>query len=222
MRREERGKRWWNHRFPSALPADRGGRVSSGNKEWTAADLTKFRFWLKDYLLWILSSPITQQEATSANNHGSWHDAQITVLCAFLGLEGLAQKLIQEKTLPRMKNQITFLGEQPFEFVRTLSLSYSCFNLLALMRIDAYAGQWGFHLWDEGINRAFHYLAPYLCRPEKWPFLQIAAWDKVEFIQLCSMVNDFEESYDVLRIIRPLVPQICCSAFLPVIDEAET
>ena len=167
------------------------------NKEWTAADLTKFRFWLKDYLLWILSSPITQQEATSANNHGSWHDAQITVLCAFLGLEGLAQKLIQEKTLPRMKNQITFLGEQPFEFVGTLSLSYSCFNLLALMRIDAYAGQWGFHLWDEGINRAFHYLAPYLCRPEKWPFRQIAAWDKVEFIQLCSMVNDFEESYDV-------------------------
>lgn len=168
------------------------------NREWTAENLEAFRAWIKDYLLWILGSPITQNEATWKNNHGNWHDAQVAVMCAFLNLEGLAGKMIRENTLPRMRNQITFLGEQPFEFVRTLSLSYSCFNLLALMRIDAYAKQWGIHLWNEGIDRAFHYLAPFLCDKQKWPFRQIAAGDKVEFIQLCSMVNDLEEPYDVL------------------------
>ena len=35
------------------------------NKEWTAADLTEFRSWLKDYLLWILSSPLIRQEVNS-------------------------------------------------------------------------------------------------------------------------------------------------------------
>lgn len=168
------------------------------NREWTAGNAEAFRSWLKDYLLWILSTPFVQREASWNNNHGNWHDAQVTAICAFLNLEGLACKVIRENTLPRMKNQITFLGEQPFEFVRTLSLSYSCFNLLSLMRINAYARQWGIHLWDEGIKCAFHYLAPYLCKKQKWPFRQIAASDETEFIQLCSMVNDLEETYDVL------------------------
>ena len=109
-----------------------------------------------------------------------------------------AGRQIREKSIPRLSVQLLNNGIQPFEVARTLSLTYSVFNLEAWSKLAAYARNLGLELWElpsddqATLQQAFHLLLPYLTGEQKWEFLQIGPSPRFPS-RLFSMVNDFLE-----------------------------
>lgn len=169
------------------------------NNEWTADDLQKLKYWFMEYFLWFISNPLPIQEERTPTNHGTWYDAQYISIAMLLNRPDLARRQIREKSIPRLDVQLLYNGLQPYEITRTLSLSYSVFNLEAWSRIAAYAKVLGIDLWnqrscsvDKGcLREAFQCLIPFLTGQRKWDFLQIGPLPRPG--RLFATVHDFLE-----------------------------
>ena len=181
------------------------------NPEWTPGELERLRQWATKYFLWLISDPSPVKEERAPGNHGTWYDAQFVALALFLGYPDLARRQIREKSIPRLSTQLLNNGQQPFEIARTLSLSYSIFNLTAWSKLAAYAKLLGMELWvlpsdDQAtLRNAFHYLLPYLTGKAEWEFLQAGPMPAAD--RLLSLVDDFLEPVDAK--FRPCFGCIC-------------
>lgn len=143
---------------------------------WTAADLSGMRAWFAEYAEWLRTHPFGRDEEKKHNNHGSWFDAQMIAFCRFAGItEPLARQA--ELTRERIRAHIAADGSQPAELARTLSLTYSTYNLLAFACTAELLrnGGTGIDLWKEfpELERALEQLRPYYDAPESWPHPQI-------------------------------------------------
>ena len=147
---------------------------------WRDADAQAMRTWMSAYLQWLQTSDIGKAEQGARNNHGTWYDAQVAALALFTGDTGLARATLEASKARRIGAQVTRDGRQPYELVRTRSLSYSAMNLEGLCRLAELGRAVGVNLWSYeapggggSIRKALDYLAPYADTALEWHGQQI-------------------------------------------------
>ena len=185
-------------RFAQAIPGVNDGRgtglieargladaadaaiLLAGSKHWSAADQQALLAWGEVYFEWLLGSKNGQDERAAKNNHGTWYDVQAVKWALVLGRKDKAKEICAEAITRRIGVQIQPDGKQPLELVRTASFSYSCFNLLALVRLADLSEHAGVDLWQHkttdgrSIRVALDFLVPYLGKePKPWTLQQI-------------------------------------------------
>ncbi|MCX7009068.1 MAG: alginate lyase family protein [Kiritimatiellaeota bacterium] len=150
-----------------------------GAPGWTPDDEQKLRTWCRDYLTWLRTSKIGKKEAGATNNHGMWYDAQCAALALFAGDRAQAKEILESTKTKRIATQIEPDGSQPLELKRTLSISYTFFNLEALFTCARLGEHVGVDLWNfrtadgRGLRAALEWTAPYALQEKKWENKQI-------------------------------------------------
>jgi Alginate lyase len=140
------------------------------------------RKWFSESSNWMTTSKKGLDEKKSGNNHATWWTAQVAAYAMFT-----ANASMQKMTWEHYRNylvpeEIRPDGSCPREEARTQSLSYSSMNLDAfsvICRLGQMDGQdlWHYHAPNGvGVDRAFHYLAPYLLDPTKWKKEQMTGY----------------------------------------------
>jgi hypothetical protein len=147
---------------------------------WDPKEQAATKKWFQEYLHWLLTSPASENEKQSGNNHSSWWTAQAAAVASLVGDE-TAQKTVftyyREHVFP---SQIKADGSAPREEQRTRSLSYSAFNLEAMTVTCRIAQIHGTDLWSvtskggASIATVTDYLLPFLTDPKRWPKEQIS------------------------------------------------
>jgi hypothetical protein len=120
------------HNLPQVI--DSIGLIQN-SLSWTAKDQSNMIHWFEQYFNWILNSDAGKNQAQAYNNQGTWYDEQVAPIALFLNKTDIAKSIIEKNTQERMTHQIKEDGSQLFEIKRTLSLSYSIFNLVGLFRL---------------------------------------------------------------------------------------
>jgi Alginate lyase len=139
---------------------------------WTSEDDRAMKTWMTDYVRWLTTSEVGREERAAPNNHGSWYAAQAMRIHLYLG-DRKAARAIAEQLPARMEKQIAATGQQPLETERQDGISYSLFNLEALVTAAVVAQPLELDLFDhEALQRAVDYLKPFVNGSAKWPFRQ--------------------------------------------------
>jgi len=167
----------------------------SPSKAWTGSDQQAMKTWLGQYLQWLLTSDNGRKEASARNNHGTWYDVQAASLALFTGDRELATRTIEEAKKKRIAEQIERDGRQPLELSRTLSFSYSLFNLEGLFNLASLGERVGVDLWHfqtsggRSLRAALDLLAPYVEADKTWPHQQIHPIGLGERLELASLLR---------------------------------
>jgi len=167
----------------------------AGSKNWTATDQKGMEKWFADYLSWLQQSPIGQDEAKAANNHGTFYDAQVADFALFIGKPDLAREVIEQAKSKRLARQVTPDGSQPLEAARTRGLSYSLFNLEGLMELAVLGEHVHVDLWNyqtsdgRSIRKALDYVLPYAAGDKKWEHQQITEFKPQEIVPLLLLAT---------------------------------
>ena len=159
--------------------------MMSTSSSFTEADRKGLEQWFTDYLEWIRTSPIANEERTAENNHGRAFDGQQTVYALFTGDSALARKTISEFAEKRLFPQIEPDGKQPRELARTTGFGYTNFNLIHMMDMCAICKTLGIDIYNstskDGRNmaKALEYMASFVGKPQsEFPYQQIKGWDR--------------------------------------------
>jgi alginate lyase len=141
------------------------------------------RQWYADYLKWMTTSEKGIDEKTHNQNHSTWWTAQAGAYGWFLNdaaVRSMAWNYYRSYLVPV---QVEPDGSCPREERRTNSLNYSTMNLNGFSLICRMAQLDGVDLWrfrtekGIGMEKSFHYLMPYVLRPETWRKQQISKYD---------------------------------------------
>jgi hypothetical protein len=141
------------------------------------------REWFVAFTKWMTMSPKGLDEKKSGNNHSTWWTAQVAAYAAFTRDRETLQMASDYYRNFLVPNEIQPDGSCPREEARTNSLSYSTMNLDAFSVVCRIAGVNGIDLWryrtakGVGVDRAFHYLTPFLLHPETWKKQQISRFN---------------------------------------------
>jgi hypothetical protein len=141
---------------------------------------SSMQHWLKEYALWLVTSPIGMAERDTKNNHGTHYDVQLTEILLYLGEEEKAMQILESVKLKRIASQIEPDGSQPQELARTKSFSYSTMNLggfvqLAKLGVYCRVDLWNFETSDgRSIRKAIDYMVPFIGDLKKWKYEQIS------------------------------------------------
>ncbi|WP_432372431.1 alginate lyase family protein [Pantoea allii] len=143
---------------------------------WRNSDEAALHRWFSDYLSWLQTSKLAQQERNAPNNHGSWYSVQVAGIAAYLDNRAvIADMTALAKS--KIDGQIEREGTQPLELARTRSFHYSFFNLQALTAMAALASQRGEgDLWHYknkqggSLLTALDYMAPFSDPARHWPW----------------------------------------------------
>lgn len=166
---------------------DAVGLLEASNSSWTREDGKQIRDWFRQFTDWMQNGDM-KDEGDAKNNHGTWYDVQVVTFRLFLGDTAEARRILEEAKTNRIARQIEPTGEEPEEIVRTKSLSYSAFNLLALTDLADLGRQANVDLWHyktaDGrcIRAVIDNLIPYATGQKKWPHQQIARFDPSELL----------------------------------------
>ena len=159
--------------------------MMSTSSSFTEADRKGLEQWFTDYLEWIRTSPIANEERTAENNHGLAFDVQQTVYALFTGDSALARKTISEFAEKRLFPQIEPDGKQPRELARTTGFGYTNFNLIHMMDMCTICKTLGIDIYNstskDGRNmaKALEYMASFVGKPQsEFPYQQIKGWDR--------------------------------------------
>ncbi len=164
-----------------------GVGLLAGSKSWTAQDQKGLVAWFDEYLTWLQTSKIGQQEAESDNNHGVWFDVQRTAIALFVGKTDLARTILKDAKLKRIAKQIEPDGRMPRELARTRSKHYTAFNLEAFFNLASIASSVRVDLWNyqtedgRSLRRALDWFLPYYTGDMEWTYKQIDTFKKESF-----------------------------------------
>lgn len=184
----------------------------AGSTAWSKQDQTALQGWFRQFLTWMLTSPIGKDEADEHNNHGTYYDFQTIAFALFLQDKPLAKQLIEQNTYQRIQSQLKADGSQPHELARTLSWNYSVMNFkgflgLALLAKNVDIDLWNYETTDgKSLKKAYQWLLPYAEGQKPWTFQQIKAMHKEDFLPVPQIVNSrFEKGkgYDKSAAITP-------------------
>lgn len=158
------------------------GLLEKSQSSWTTSDDKAVRAWFKQFVDWMQNGDM-KKESDAPNNHGTWFDVQVVTFHLFLGDKAGAKKVLEKAKTKRIAKEIEPNGDEPKELVRTKSLSYSAFNLLALAELANLGERAGVDLWhyqtDDGrsIRAVIDSLLPYVTGEKHWPHQQIVKFD---------------------------------------------
>ena len=147
----------------------------SKSPSWTQDVEDGLLAWYGEYLTWLLTHELPTSEATSPNNHGSWHDQQVAGVAYFVGNTEVAIKMV-EKGKMRLDTQFEADGTQPLELERTRSYHYSYFNLDALTGLAIVGTNVDVDLWGytspkgASLKIAIEKMAEYRDPDAEWPW----------------------------------------------------
>ncbi|CAN5568759.1 hypothetical protein BH09PLA1_BH09PLA1_04650 [soil metagenome] len=150
----------------------------AGSKHWSDQDHQKLSAWMKQYIDWIQTSEMGQEEARQPNNHGSWYCAQTATFALYLDDEATAKKWV-EQGKAKIASQIEPDGSQPHELARTKAWDYSRYNILAHVQTANIGERVGIDVWnyktDDGrsLRGAIDWLIPYSTGKKEWTYQQI-------------------------------------------------
>ncbi|MFN7930063.1 MAG: alginate lyase family protein [Blastocatellia bacterium] len=161
----------------------------AGAKAWTAQDQQGLQNWFRAFVKWLQTSANGKEEAAAHNNHGTWFATDLAAFALFIGDEALARKTV-EAVKSRIAWQIEPDGRQPLELDRTRAMSYSLFNLRALVIVATIGEKVGVDLWhyqtkdNRSLRQALEYLAPFAFGEKDWEYKQIIKWSPEEYYTL--------------------------------------
>ncbi|MFV0324519.1 MAG: alginate lyase family protein [Bacteroides xylanisolvens] len=159
--------------------------MMSTSASFTKADRKGLKQWFTDYLEWIRTSSVANEERNAENNHGLAFDVQQTVYALFTGDSALARKTISEFAEKRLFPQIEPDGKQPRELARTTGFGYTNFNLIHMMDMCALCKTLGIDIYNStskdgrNMKKALEYMASFIGKPQsEFPYQQIKGWDR--------------------------------------------
>ncbi|MBV9712679.1 MAG: alginate lyase family protein [Ktedonobacteraceae bacterium] len=156
---------------------------------WKDHDEQGMKKWFSQYLTWLETSPLGQQEGSAINNHSTWYDVQTASIALFLHQTSAAKKILQASFARHIDGHILADGSQPFEITRTLSWHYSVFNLQALFWLASMGDRVGVDLWHytnpqgAGLQKALDYVLP-AALGAPWPYQQITPLLPSELVEV--------------------------------------
>ncbi len=156
--------------------------------------------WFSEYLTWLKTNKLAQDESASKNNHGTFFDVQIVHVALFAGDTAYAKQIAEAAIQKRILAQIEPDGSQPEELARPISLHYSFYNLEAMFYLATLAEHTGVDLWragDSRIRTALNFVAPYSDPACKWPYKDIHEASRMRLFPLLLQAADVyqDESY---------------------------
>lgn len=205
----------------------------AGSRALSPADTAGLRQWFADYLDWLLSSRNGVQAAQSANNQGTWYDAQVVGLALFTGRMDTARAQLL-KAAARMDAQFDAEGLQPREAGRAKSLSLHIFNLEGWFTLALMGEKAGVDLWTlrsrsgRSLRQALDALRPVLRGDKAWPHEQIRELHTGELRQIAFLLRlaglkfadaGFEKDLD--HVVGSLVPGLLLNLTFPAARDRE-
>jgi len=145
---------------------------------WSASDAAAFSGWMREYLTWLLDSPLGREEDRRGNNQETWYDLQVTALAIYTGQPQVARTNL-EKAKADIREEFEPDGRQPRELARTRAWDYSVFNLTAFVELADVAKQVAVDLWNyrsrdgRSLRKGIDFLIPFATGQKPFPFQQI-------------------------------------------------
>lgn len=178
-----------------------GIELLKNSKEFTSSDQKLLKAWFVDYLNWMLTNQIGQEEQNAKNNHGTAFDVQATRYALFVSKNDLANQIVNEFAAKRLFAQIEPDGSQPLELARTTALGYSTFNITHILDMCIMAKTLKIDLFNatstdgRSVSKAIEFLVPFIGKPQtEFPYQQIKDWSKVQ-TELCWQLVRADKFY---------------------------
>ena len=192
--------------------------------KFSKTDQENLSKWFDDFLNWMMTSEVGNQEYNAKNNHGTAFDVQATRYALFAGKNDIALKFINDFPSRRLFKQIEPDGKQPAELARTKALHYSAFNIVHMLDMCLIANTLNIDLLskksDDGrsILKAIEFMAQYAGKPQsRFPYSQINEWNQDQNLLIYQLyrvdkmthkkdfeiyyknkMKDFEKNYNLL------------------------
>ena len=154
-------------------------KILNTSKDWTKKENDDLKNWFRAYYKWMNNSKNGLDEKKASNNHGIWYDAQALAITNYL--DSLDEsKIIINRALGRLKDEMDSNGAFPQELARTNSLHYSVFVLNAFESIAQLSDNINYDFRNAKLSNgmslmnAYNFLTPYLLakKPWTWPVLK--------------------------------------------------
>ena len=133
---------------------------------------------------------------------------QAVSIALYLGKTDYAVQRCELAKEKRIAAQIKPDGSQSFELERTKALSYSDFNLRALMELANLAENVGVDLWhyktSDGrcIRSALDFMIPFVLKEKVWPYQQIDEFKNKDFILALYLASNKFKNASYLDVIK--------------------
>ncbi|MEI8206297.1 MAG: alginate lyase family protein [Kiritimatiellales bacterium] len=173
----------------------------------SAEEKTALHAWFSEYLNWLKTNKLAQDESASKNNHGTFFDVQIVHVALFAGDIAYAKQVAEAAIQKRILAQIKADGSQPEELARPISLHYSFYNLEAMFYLATLAGHAGVDLWHAGDSRirtALDFVAPYSDPARPWPYKDIDEASRMRLFPLLLQAADVYQDESYRRMVEKL------------------
>ena len=162
-----------------------GIQLMEKGKAFPEEDSEQLKVWFGEFLNWLITSKLGQDESRQKNNHSVAYDVQVIAIAMYSGDNEFAGKYIREFPEKRIYTHIEPDGRQPNELWRTLTFGYSQYNLSHMIDIFQMAQKLGISIDQEtspdGRNfyKGVDFLAQYLGKDVmEWPYEQISEWNQ--------------------------------------------
>ena len=155
-----------------------GIQLLKQSKHFDEKEYTALKDWFKEFLSWLRTSQIGQDEGAADNNHGVWYDALCLSISNFIGDDRLSKVIIQNAA-DRLDTQMDDRGLFPHELTRTISLHYTIFVLDAFYTIAQLSEEANFDFWHmettskKSFKKGYQTVLPYFSGAKVWEWPQI-------------------------------------------------
>ncbi|WP_375446755.1 alginate lyase family protein [uncultured Fibrella sp.] len=180
------------------------------SKAWPQKDHVALQTWFRQFLTWMLTSPVGKDEEDEHNNHGTYYDFQTVAFALFLNDKPLAKQMLAQKTMKRIQSQLNEDGSQPHELARTLTWGYSLMNLKGFFGLAQLAEKVNIDLWNyetadgKSIRKAYTWMLPYAEGEKPWTFQQIKDLHREEFLPVKVVANwKYKRAGDIATASKP-------------------
>jgi len=168
---------------------------------WTDEDEAALRKWLADFYQWLRTSKNGLDQEKASNNHGVYYDALASHLALYLGKKEEAKARLEKALVRRLDAQIEPDGRQPLELKRTISFSYTVFNLQAFFQLAALGESVEVDFWkhrgpkSQSLQAALDLLIPYADPAKPWDLgQQIKSADRTTMLPFFQQALRYGEN----------------------------